>query len=116
MNKKILLIGYSYLFKIIANQSNNIKCIEFVGIQDNNPSALKEFTKQFPKKKYSELSSYFDDYIEYIKKNNRENGPALVGLEIKNPKDLDLLKKNLFESGFQFEYLNENNNLLQFLI
>jgi hypothetical protein len=52
MNKKILLIGYSYWVKIIANQSNNIKCIEFVGIQDNNPSALKEFTKHFPKKKY----------------------------------------------------------------
>ncbi len=72
--------------------------------------ALKEFV--------SNVLGPQDDIVhfEYIKKNNRENGPALVGLEIKNPKDLDLLKKNLFESGFQFEYLNENNNLLQFLI
>ena len=72
--------------------------------------ALKEFV--------SNVLGPQDDIVhfEYIKKNNRENGPALVGLEIKNPKDLDLLKKNLFESGFQFEYLNENNNLLQCLI
>ena len=59
-----------------------------------------------------------DDIIhfEYMKKNNRENGPALVGLEIKESQDLELLKNNLLKSGFQFEYLNKNDNLLQFLI
>jgi threonine dehydratase len=51
-----------------------------------------------------------------MKKNNRENGPALVGLEIKDPKDLEALKKNLIASGFQYEYLNKNDNLLQFLM
>ena len=55
-------------------------------------------------------------HFEYMKKNNRENGPALVGLEIKDPKDLEALKKNLIASGFQYEYLNKNDNLLQFLI
>jgi threonine dehydratase len=55
-------------------------------------------------------------HFEYMKKNNRENGPALVGLEIKESKDLELLKNNLLKSGFQFEYLNENDNLLQFLM
>ena len=72
--------------------------------------ALKEFV--------SNVLGPQDDIVhfEYIKKNNRENGPALVGLEIKNPKDLNLLKRNLLESGFQFEYLNHNNNLLQFLV
>jgi threonine dehydratase len=51
-----------------------------------------------------------------MKKNNRENGPALVGLEIRGAKDLELLKNNLMKSGFQFEYLNKNDNLLQFLM
>jgi threonine dehydratase len=55
-------------------------------------------------------------HFEYMKKNNRENGPALVGLEIKDPKDLETLKVKLVESGFQYEYLNKNDNLLQFLI
>ncbi|MCF8423938.1 MAG: threonine ammonia-lyase IlvA [Bacteroidia bacterium] len=72
--------------------------------------ALKEFV--------SEVLGPNDDIVhfEYMKKNNRENGPALVGLEIKNHKDLDLLKNNLLLSGFQFEYLNKNDNLLQFLV
>lgn len=72
--------------------------------------ALKEFV--------SNVLGLEDDIVhfEYIKKNNRESGPALVGLEIKNPKDLDVLKNNLIRSGFQFEYLNQNTNLLQFLV
>jgi threonine dehydratase len=72
--------------------------------------ALKEFV--------SEVLGPNDDIVhfEYMKKNNRENGPALVGLEIKNHKDLDLLKNNLLLSGFQYEYLNKNDNLLQFLV
>lgn len=55
-------------------------------------------------------------HFEYMKKNNRENGPALVGIELKNHEDLESLKNNLFELGFQYEYLNKNDNLLQFLI
>lgn len=55
-------------------------------------------------------------HFEYMKKNNRENGPALVGLEIKNSSELELLKNRLRELGFQYEYLNKNDNLLQFLI
>ena len=55
-------------------------------------------------------------HFEYMKKNNRENGPALVGLEICELKDLELLKIKLIDSGFQYDYLNKNDNLLQFLI
>jgi len=55
-------------------------------------------------------------HFEYMKKNNRENGPALVGLEIKDPKDLELLQLKLKQLGFQYEYLNSNDNLLQFLM
>lgn len=55
-------------------------------------------------------------HFEYMKKNNREKGPALIGLEIKTPHDLEILKKNLLTLGFQYEYLNQNDNLLQFLI
>ena len=71
--------------------------------------ALKEFV--------GNVLGLQDDIVhfEYMKKNNRENGPALVGLEIKNPTDLEILKSKLKTSGFQYEYLNKNDNLLQFL-
>ena len=72
--------------------------------------ALKEFV--------SDALGPNDDIVhfEYMKKNNRENGPALIGLEIKNPSDLETLKDKLRQLGFQYEYLNKNDNLLQFLV
>lgn len=72
--------------------------------------ALKEFV--------STVLGPQDDIVhfEYMKKNNRENGPALIGLEIKDLKDLATLKVKLIELGFQYEYLNKNDNLLQFLM
>ncbi|MGZ3865367.1 MAG: threonine ammonia-lyase IlvA [Bacteroidia bacterium] len=72
--------------------------------------ALKEFV--------SEVLGPQDDIVhfEYMKKNNRESGPALIGLEIKNPSDLGTLKEKLKEKNFQYEYLNKNDNLLRFLI
>lgn len=73
------------------------------------PGALKEFV--------SHVLGPNDDilHFEYIKKNNRESGPALIGLEIKNPEDLKVLKSKLIEFGFHYDYLNKNDNLLQFL-
>ncbi len=72
--------------------------------------ALKEFV--------STVLGPNDDIVhfEYMKKNNRENGPALIGLEIRDPKDLAILKVKLIELGFQYDYLNKNDNLLQFLM
>jgi threonine dehydratase len=72
--------------------------------------ALKEFV--------SDVLGPNDDIVhfEYMKKNNRENGPALIGLEIKIPEDLESLKIRLIKLGFQYEYLNKNDNLLQFLM
>ena len=50
--KNIVLIGYGYWGKILANQLNNIKGINFVGVQDNNTFVEKELKKKFPKKKF----------------------------------------------------------------
>ncbi len=55
-------------------------------------------------------------HFEYIKKNNRENGPAFIGLELANPERLELLKKSLSILNFEFEYLNSKNHILQYLI
>ncbi len=55
-------------------------------------------------------------HFEYMKKNNRESGPALIGIELKDPAQLNPLKERLQLLGFNYEYLNKNDNLLQFLM
>ena len=55
-------------------------------------------------------------YFEYTKKNNREKGPAVVGIELKNKSDFDPLLLRMKEKGFLGEYLNDNPELFQFLV
>ena len=72
--------------------------------------ALKEFVNNVLGKN--------DDitFFEYVKKNNRENGTAIVGIELKFSKDLNDLVKKMKENGFFGEYLNEKPETLRFLI
>jgi len=55
-------------------------------------------------------------HFEYIKKNNRDAGPALVGIEFKQPGQLERLQDNLRLYNFNFEYLNGNSDLMRFLL
>jgi len=74
------------------------------------PGALKDFVNN--------VLSESDDitYFQFIKKNNRDVGPVVVGLEVKNEKDLKSIKINMNNKGFQFQYLNEKNELLTLLV
>ena len=55
-------------------------------------------------------------HFEYSKKHNRDSGPAIVGLEIKNPNDLDGLILKMKTKKFFGEYLNDKPDLFQILI
>lgn len=55
-------------------------------------------------------------HFEYSKKNNREKGPAVIGIEVQNKEDFNGLVKRMEENGFVYEYLNERQDLFQFLI
>ncbi len=55
-------------------------------------------------------------HFEYSKKNNREKGPALVGIEISRPQDLKPLLDRMKAGNFAHEYLNENSDLFHYLI
>ena len=55
-------------------------------------------------------------YFEYTKKNNRDKGPAVVGIELKSKDDFEPLVKRMEQKGFLGEYLNDNPQLFQFLI
>jgi len=55
-------------------------------------------------------------YFEYTKKNNRDKGPAVVGIELKSKDDFEPLVTRMKQKGFLGEYLNDNPELFQFLI
>src|SRR5690606_5459833 len=72
--------------------------------------ALKEFVV--------EILGPDDDitHFEYTKKTNRENGSALVGIELKSPEDLEPLITKMKKRNFFGEYLNNKPDLFQYLV
>lgn len=74
------------------------------------PGSLKEFV--------NEILGPDDDitYFQFTKKNNRESAPVVVGLELKNKNDINAIKTKMTERGFQFNYINEKQDLFNQLI
>lgn len=54
--------------------------------------------------------------FEYTKKNNKENGPALVGIELKKQGDYEGLVSRMEQKGFPFVEVNKDSNLFHLLI
>ncbi len=54
-------------------------------------------------------------HFNYVKKNNLEKGPTLVGIELLNKKDLKPLLKRMEEHGLEFEYINNKTDLFHYL-
>ena len=54
--------------------------------------------------------------FEYTKKNNKESGPALVGIELKNSKDYDGLISRMNENDFSYKEVNKDSTLFDLLI
>lgn len=54
--------------------------------------------------------------FEYTKKNNKENGPALVGIELNSPEDFSGLIKRMQENGFPFTEVKHDSMLFDLLI
>lgn len=54
--------------------------------------------------------------FEYTKKNNKENGPALVGIELKKKEDYNDLIHRFNKKGFPFTDINKNSNLFNLLV
>ena len=55
-------------------------------------------------------------YFEYKKKTNREKGPVLIGIELQNPDDFAALTERMHEHSIDYQYLNANPPLFEFLI
>ncbi|GAB4028608.1 threonine ammonia-lyase IlvA [Spirosoma koreense] len=54
--------------------------------------------------------------FEYVKKTNRETGPAVVGIELKNREDYEPLIQRMEAQSIVYEYLNDQPDLFQFLV
>jgi threonine dehydratase len=54
--------------------------------------------------------------FEYTKKNNKDSGPALVGIELKNKEDYFSLIERLNKKGFPFTEVNKDSNLFHLFI
>jgi threonine dehydratase len=55
-------------------------------------------------------------HFEYTKKNSREKGPALVGIELKSPGDFNALVQRMEERNFNCEYINNRPEFYHFII
>ncbi|WP_102349302.1 threonine ammonia-lyase IlvA [Bacillus sp. Marseille-P3661] len=54
--------------------------------------------------------------FEYTKKNNKDNGPALVGIELKHRGDYQPLIDRMVKKGFKFTEINKDMDLFNLLI
>ncbi|KAA0965918.1 threonine ammonia-lyase IlvA [Sporosarcina sp. ANT_H38] len=54
--------------------------------------------------------------FEYTKKNNKESGPGLVGIEMKKKSDYEGLIQRMHQCGFSFKEVNNDSTLFDLLI
>lgn len=74
------------------------------------PGALKEFV--------NDVLGPSDDItrFEYMQKTNKENGPALVGIELQNRDDYDALTLKMQKKGIDYTEINKDDTLFGYLI
>jgi threonine dehydratase len=74
------------------------------------PGALKQFV--------NDVLGPNDDIIrfEFMQKNNKESGPALVGVEFQQPIDFDLLLQKMAELKIDYSHLNADDMLFSYLV
>ncbi|MEO5565024.1 MAG: threonine ammonia-lyase [Chitinophagaceae bacterium] len=74
------------------------------------PGALKEFVNN--------VLGPADDItrFEYMQKTNKENGPALVGVELQSKKDYELLIRKMEACHITYTELNKNDTLFGYLV
>ncbi len=74
------------------------------------PGALKEFVNHV-------LGEYDDiTRFEYMQKHNKETGPALVGIELQNKSDYDVLLQKMTQYNINYTELNKNDTLFGYLV
>jgi len=110
---------------VVSGSNNDIVRMEDIKERSLLYEGLKHyFVVRFPQRAgalqnfVSNVLGPHDDitYFEYKKKTNREKGPVLIGIELQSPGDFGELTDRMRRYDIDYEYLNDNPNLFEFLI
>jgi threonine dehydratase len=118
-------IKYKPVVCIVSGSNNDIdrmqeikeRSLQYEGLKHyflinfaQRPGALKEFVNN--------VLGPTDDItrFEYMQKNNKEAGPALVGIELKSREDYDALLNNLDKYHIGYTELRKDNTLFSYLV
>ena len=110
---------------IVSGSNNDITRMEEIREKSLLYEGLKHyFIVNFPQKSgavvsfISNVIGPTDDlvHIQYIKKTNKNSGPALIGIEIAAKEDFEPLLRRMDKHGIKYEYINDNNLLFEILI
>jgi threonine dehydratase len=110
---------------VVSGSNNDITRMEEIKERALLYQGLKHyFIIKFPQRSGA-LREFLNDilgptddivFFEYSKKTSREQGPAVVGIELKNRADFEPLIARMKERNFYGEYLNDKPVLFEFLI
>ena len=110
---------------LIGGGNNDITRMEDIKERSLLYQGLKHyFIIQFPQRAGA-LKSFLNEvlgpndditHFEYTKKNNKDAGPALVGIELQNPEDYTSLIKRMEQQQFEFQTMNDQKMLFRFLV
>jgi threonine dehydratase len=115
--KKIVCIVSGSNNDIDRMQEIKERSLQFEGLKHyfliqfaQRPGALKEFVNN--------VLGPNDDItrFEYMQKTNKENGPALVGIELQSKNDYELLIQKLQSGHISFTELGKNDDLFGYLV
>ena len=110
---------------IVSGSNNDIIRMEEIREKSLLYEGLKHyFIVNFPQKSGVILSFVRDIlgpeadlvHFQYIKKTNKDFGPALIGIEVTNKACIEEITRRMNEQNFSYEYINENNKLFEILI
>jgi threonine dehydratase len=110
---------------VVSGSNNDITRTEEIKERSLMYEGLKHyFIVRFPQRSGA-LREFVNDILgpgdditlfEYSKKHNRENGPALIGIELHCKENFEKLIENFKAKNFRYEYLNKQPTLFQYLV
>jgi threonine dehydratase len=122
LNQYKVKIKNKHVVCVISGSNNDITRMEEIKERSLIYEGLKHyFLITFPQRAGA-LREYLvnvldptDDitYFQYVKKNSRENGPAIVGLELNNKSGFAKLITNMKLHNIQYEHINDKQELFR---
>ena len=109
---------------LVSGSNNDITRMEEIKERSMLFEGLKHyFIVRFPQRAGA-LKEFLENVLapgdditlfQYAKKNARETGPAVVGIEVRSPEDFAPLVSRMRERNIVFEYLNDKPDLLRLI-